>query len=89
MRDTDLFRRTPAASSHDLAKPPRGIGKSDFVHRLFEQLAIFRNFDGFTFGADHFDAAFVEHARVRDSIARLSAVWPPTVGSSASGRSRR
>ena len=39
--------------------------------------------------ADQLDAVALEHAAPRRaSIARFSAVWPPIVGSSASGRSR-
>ena len=41
-------------------------------------------------GADQLDAVLLEHAAlVRSAIARLSAVWPPSVGSSASGRLAR
>ena len=39
-------------------------------------------------GADQLDAVLLEHARRRPAPSRvLSAVWPPMVGSSASGRS--
>ena len=39
-------------------------------------------------GADQLDAVLGEHAVLGSSTARLSAVWPPSVGRSASGRSR-
>ena len=35
-----------------------------FVHRLLEEHAIFGDLDRFALGADHFDAAFFEHAGI-------------------------
>ena len=60
------------------------------LDRLLEELAVLGARDRVDAGADQLDPELVEDARPRaSSSARLSAVWPPIVGSSASGRSRR
>ena len=60
----------------------------DLGHRLAEQLAVLGLVDGLGGGADHLDVELVEHAHACCSdSAVLSAVCPPMVGSSASGRS--
>ena len=38
--------------------------ETDAEHEVFEDLAVFAFFDGFGFGADHFDAVFFEHTAV-------------------------
>ena len=53
-----------------------------------KQLAVFRALDHVDRRADQLDAELFEDARLGELHARLSAVWPPIVGSSASGRSR-
>ena len=64
-----------------------GVSRPICVHRLAEQLAVLGLVDGVGLGADHLDAEFVEHARrLSSASAVLSAVCPPMVGSSASGR---
>ena len=63
--------------------------QADLAHRIFEQQTIFGFIDGFDLGADQLDAIFVEHSRLARSTDRLRPVWPPTVESRASGRSRR
>ena len=66
----------------------RGVSRPILRHRLAEALAVLGLVDGVGGGADHLD---VEFLRARPSCAsdsaQLSAVWPPMVGSSASGRS--
>jgi hypothetical protein len=50
--------------------------QAGFIHRLLEEQPVFRDFDSFAFGANHFDAAFFQHARVvqsdREVQSRLS-----------------
>jgi hypothetical protein len=57
-------------------------------HRLAEQLAVLGAADRLVAGADQLDAEALERAVSRSALARLSAVCPPSVASSASGRSR-
>ena len=53
-----------------------------------EQLAVLGAADRVVVGADQLDAEALERAVLVQRLARLSAVWPPSVASSASGRSR-
>ena len=66
----------------------RGVGRPILRHGLAEQLAVFRLVDGVGRGADHLDVEFLQHAHLAQASAQFSAVCPPMVGSSASGRSR-
>ena len=59
------------------------------MHRHLELLAVLGGGDGLGVGADQLDAVARRARRARrSSMARLSAVWPPRVGRTASGRSR-
>ena len=64
-------------------------GQPDPLHRLRELLAVLGDPDGALVGADQLDAVPRQRpVLAAGAIATLSAVWPPIVGSSASGRSR-
>ena len=72
----------------------RGVGEpgfrrveADLGHRLAEKLTILGLVDGLGRGADHLDTVLVEDAHFLERRAQFSAVWPPMVGRSASGRS--
>ena len=90
--------RMTAGSPVDLEDLPRLLDvpgeaalrdlEPDAGHGLLEQLAVLAHLHRAAAGADEPDAEPVEHAPPASSTARLSAVCPPTVGSSASGRSR-
>ena len=60
----------------------------DRAHRLAEELAVLGALDRVDPGADQLDAELSRMPASASCIERLSAVWPPSVGSSASGRSR-
>ena len=61
----------------------------DPLHRLAKQLAILGLGDRLGRGADQLDVRAARACRrAASAMAELSAVWPPIVGSSASGRSR-
>ena len=63
--------------------------EADLAHRVLEQQPILGDLDRLDRRADQLDVVLLERCRrSARSTARLSAVWPPTVGSSASGRSR-
>ena len=64
-------------------------GEADLLHRLLEQLAVLGLLDRLDLRADELDAvALRARPPCAASSARFSAVWPPSVGRSASGRSR-
>jgi len=65
-----------------------GHRQTNFIHCLLEKHAIFRDLDRFTFGAIISTPHSASTPASSKSIARFSAVCPPTVGKSASGRSR-
>ena len=79
-----------ASSSERRVRPSAAAASPISLHRRPEQLAVLGLLDRRRGCAPISSTpCFVEHARARRaSIARLSAVWPPSVGSSASGRSR-
>ena len=81
------FLRSARFSVPASASRERGRLEPDLIHRLAEQLAVFGLVDGLGVGADHLHAEFLQHADRCRLSAVLSAVWPPMVGSSASGRS--
>ena len=58
------------------------------LHRLAERLAVLGAVDRVVVGADQLDPEPLQVPSSCSALARLSAVWPPSVGSSASGRSR-
>ena len=63
--------------------------EADLAHRVLEQLPILGDLDRLNRRADQLDVVLRRACRAAArSTARFSAVWPPTVGSSASGRSR-
>ena len=62
-------------------------GEADAFHRLLEQGAVLGLLDGRELGADQLDAVLLQGAVLGHRHRGLSAVWPPRVGSSASGRS--
>ena len=57
--------------------------EADLLHRVFEKQPVFRLLNGLELRADQLDIVFFEHPASASSTARLSAVCPPTVGSSA------
>ena len=70
--------------------PETGHVEADLEHRPLEPLAVLGRGDGLGIGPDHLRRAWHpdrDPARYR-SIARFSPVWPPSVGSTASGCSR-
>ena len=67
---------------------PDGRFQADVGHGLLELLAVLGLLDGVLVGADQLDVVLLQHAVVSRSSAQFSAVWPPIVGSSASGFSR-
>ena len=64
----------------------RDLG-ADAAHDLLEPLAILAALDRLDVGADQLDAVPLEHSAACSATARFSAVCPPRVASSASGRS--
>jgi hypothetical protein len=74
---------------HRFHRPRARHIESDLQHRLLEQLAVLGLVDRLAgFGADHFHPVLSPAPRARSSIERFSAVWPPSVGSSAEGALR-
>jgi hypothetical protein len=65
----------------------RGFLQPDAVHRLAEQLAVLGLVDGLGASRRSSRRRTLQHAHFFSDSAVLSAVWPPMVGSSASGRS--
>ena len=64
-----------------------GDADPGLVHRRAELLAVLGAVDRGGVGADQLDPEPLQGAVLVQAIARFSAVWPPSVGSSASGRS--
>ena len=62
--------------------------ETDLEHRLLEKLAILALGDRLRLRADHLHVVPLEHAVAIQFHRALSAVWPPSVGRSASGFSR-
>ncbi len=56
---------------------------------LLELLAVLPRLDGLNLGSDEFDAVLLKDARSYREIAVFNAVWPPSVGNTASGCSAR
>jgi hypothetical protein len=65
---------------------PRHV-EADALHRLGEELAVLPLLDGLELRADELDAVLVETPDSASETAQLRPVCPPSVGSSASGRS--
>ena len=64
--------------------------QADLAHRVFEQQPVFGLLDGVDLRADQLDAVLAPaRPASASSTERFSPVWPPTVESSASGRSLR
>ena len=61
--------------------------EADALHRLGEELAVLALLDDVELRADELDAVLLEHAGLGERHAQFRPVWPPSVGSSASGRS--
>ena len=72
---------------HGLGEHAARHAQADLLHGRAELEAVLGAPDGVGVGADHLDLPEVEHAALLSSMARFSAVWPPSVGSRASGRS--
>ncbi len=80
---------TAQASSIERTVRLSGQLQADLRHGVAEQLPVLRLGDRLGAGADHLDAEALEDTRrLTSSMATFSAVCPPIVGSSASGRSR-
>ena len=84
-----IMAATSRASSMVWAVPEMRHVEADFFHGLLEELAVLTLPDSVGICADHLDVVFREDAAdSKSDMAVLSAVWPPSVGSSASGFSR-
>ena len=59
--------------------------EADLGHRVAEFQPVLGLVDHLGLGADQLDAVLLQHAVAASAIAVFSAVWPPMVGSSASG----
>ena len=78
------------ASSSVWQTSDAGVSAADRAHDLLEPLAVLAALDRVDVGADELDVVLARAPRSSCSAtARLSAVCPPRVGSSASGRSLR
>ena len=80
---------TARASAIVCAMPLAGTCQADLHHGRLEPLPVLGRGDGLGVGADHLGrpGAADEPLSCR-AMARLRPVWPPSVGSTASGRSR-
>ena len=85
-RPTSASARSAAAMSLTISE--RGTREPGLSHRLPEEIAVLGPADRLVVRADQLDAVALERAVLESARARLSAVPPPSVGSSASGRSR-
>ena len=86
-RQADLLDASRASAS-DAGDDRLRHRDADLDHRLLELLAVLGLVDDVGPRADHLDLVLFQHAVLRyRSIAVLRPVWPPSVGSSASGRS--
>ena len=63
-----------------------GFG-AGLVNDLLEQFTVLATVDGFQGSTDQFDVVLLQDAGLAQRHGGVSAVWPPKVGRSASGRS--